>query len=149
RAVSTDPLGRWRFSLLLPDVTPRYGKGRGLLFAGDDWAEGHHDVVVRDDAGKTLARRRLPEGAVGLARVHELVRSCWGEDSEPDPARVVVVIETDRGAWVKAGRGRVPGVPGEPEAGGPAQGDDRELGEEGRLLRRRVPGGHGPHPAAP
>jgi len=73
-----------------------------LLFIGDDWAEGHHDVVVQDDAAKTLARRRLPEGVDGLARFHELVGSCWGEDSEPDPALVVVVIETDRGAWVKA-----------------------------------------------
>jgi hypothetical protein len=73
-----------------------------LLFIGDDWAEGHHDVVAQDDAGKTLARRRLPEGADGIARFHELVASCWGEDAEPDPARVVVVIETGRGPWVKA-----------------------------------------------
>src|SRR6266702_2658186 len=87
---------------MLPDVTGEYGKGCGLLFIGDDWAEGHHDVVVHDGAGKTLARRRLPEGVDGLARFHELVASCWGEDSEPDPAQVVVVIETDRGVWVKA-----------------------------------------------
>jgi hypothetical protein len=73
-----------------------------LLFIGDDWAEGHHDVVVQDDAGKTLARRRLPEGADGIARFHELVASCFGEDGEPDPAQAVVVIETDRGPWVKA-----------------------------------------------
>jgi hypothetical protein len=73
-----------------------------LLFIGDDWAEGHHDVVVQDDAGKTLARRRLPEGVDGIARFHEMVASCLGEDREPDPARVVVVIETDRGPWVKA-----------------------------------------------
>jgi hypothetical protein len=73
-----------------------------LLFIGDDWAEGHHDVVVQDDAGKTLARRRLPEGVDGLARFHELAGACWGEDSEPDPAQVVVVIETGRGPWVKA-----------------------------------------------
>lgn len=87
---------------MLPDVTGEYGKGCGLLFIGDDWAEGHHDVVVHDGAGKTLARRRLPEGVDGFARFHELVASCWGEDSEPDPAQVVVVIETDRGVWVKA-----------------------------------------------
>jgi len=72
-----------------------------LLFIGDDWAEGHHDVVAQDDAGKTLARRRLPEGADGIARFHEMVASCLGEDAEPDPARVIVVIETDRGPWVK------------------------------------------------
>jgi hypothetical protein len=73
-----------------------------LLFIGDDWAEGHHDVVAQDDAGKTLARRRLPEGADGIARFHELVASWAGEESEPDPAQVIVVIETDRGPWVKA-----------------------------------------------
>ena len=73
-----------------------------MLFIGDDWAEGHHDVVVQDDAGKTLARRRLPEGVDGIARFHELVAVGCGEDAEPDPAQVVVVIETDRGPWVKA-----------------------------------------------
>ncbi len=73
-----------------------------MLFIGDDWAEGHHDVVVQDEAGKTLARRRLPEGADGFARFHEVVASCWGEDSEPDAAQVMVVIESDRGPWVKA-----------------------------------------------
>lgn len=73
-----------------------------MLFIGDDWAEGHHDVVAQDDAGKTLARRRLPEGADGIARFHEIVASCLGEDAEPDPALVIVVIETDRGPWVKA-----------------------------------------------
>ena len=73
-----------------------------MLFIGDDWAEGHHDVVMQDDAGKTLARRRLPEGVDGLARFHELVACCLGEDREPDPAQVVVVIETDRGPWAKA-----------------------------------------------
>ncbi len=73
-----------------------------MLFIGDDWAEGHHDVVAQDDAGKTLARRRLPEGTDGIARFHEMIASCLGEDAEPDPARVVVVIETDRGPWVKA-----------------------------------------------
>jgi hypothetical protein len=73
-----------------------------LLYIGDDWAEGHHDVVMQDEAGKTLARRRLSEGSDGLARFHELVASCWGEGSEPDLTRVVVVIETGRGAWVKA-----------------------------------------------
>jgi hypothetical protein len=73
-----------------------------LLFIGDDWAEGHHDVVVQDGAGKTLARRRLPDGADGIARLHELIASSCGEESDPDPAQVVIVIETERGPWVKA-----------------------------------------------
>jgi hypothetical protein len=35
------------------------------LCVGDDWAEDHHDIEVMDEAGKALARRRLPEGSLG------------------------------------------------------------------------------------
>jgi len=70
------------------------------LFAGDDWAEDHHDIEVMDEAGKVLARRRLPEGAAGMAGLHALVGGLLGEaagDSE-----VLVGIETDHGPWVLA-----------------------------------------------
>ena len=70
------------------------------LFVGDDWAEDHHDVEVMDGAGRVLARRRLPEGAAGMARLHELVGEQLGEDG--DGAEVTVGIETDRGLWVAA-----------------------------------------------
>src|SRR5258708_39616938 len=88
---------------MLPDMTgSRMRRDERLLFIGDDWAEGHHDVVVQDEAGKTLARRRLAEGVDGIARFHELVASCWGADGEPDPVRVVVAIATYRGPRVEA-----------------------------------------------
>jgi hypothetical protein len=70
------------------------------LFVGDDWAEDHHDVEVMDEAGKVLARKRLPEGAAGMAQLHGLVGGFLGEDA--DDAGVVVGIETDRGPWVAA-----------------------------------------------
>jgi transposase len=70
------------------------------LFAGDDWAEDHHDVEVMDETGKVLARRRLPEGAGGLAQLHALIGGLLGEDA--DDAEVLVGIETDRGPWVAA-----------------------------------------------
>jgi transposase len=70
------------------------------LFAGDDWAEDHHDVELMDAAGRVLAKRRLPEGAAGMARLHELVGQQLGEDA--DDAEVVIGIETDRGPWVAA-----------------------------------------------
>ncbi len=70
------------------------------LFVGDDWAEDHHDVEVMDEAGKVLARKRLPEGVAGIAQLHGLVGAHLGE--EPDEAQVVVGIETDRGPWVAA-----------------------------------------------
>jgi len=70
------------------------------LFAGDDWAEDHHDVELMDATGQVLARRRLPEGVAGMARLHELTGAHLGDD--PDAAQVVIGIETDRGPWVAA-----------------------------------------------
>ena len=70
------------------------------LFVGDDWAEDHHDVEVMDEAGKVLAKRRLPEGVAGIAQLHELIGQHVPGDAED--AEVVIGIETDRGPWVAA-----------------------------------------------
>src|ERR1035437_5285133 len=70
------------------------------LFAGDDWAEDHHDVEVMNEAGKVLAKKRLPEGVGGIAQFHELTGRYLGGDA--GEAEVVVGIETDRGPWVAA-----------------------------------------------
>jgi transposase len=69
------------------------------LFAGDDWAEDHHDVELMDQAGRVLARARLPEGIAGITRFHQLVAAQLGED---DDGEVVVGTETGRGPWVAA-----------------------------------------------
>ena len=53
-----------------------------------------------DEAGKVLARRRLPEGAAGMTQMHALIGRFLPEDS--DDAEVVIGIETDRGPWVAA-----------------------------------------------
>jgi hypothetical protein len=78
-----------------------------VLFVGDDWAEDHHDVELVDDAGRRLARARLPEGLEGLCRLHALVAEHSPEDwadlpPEEAARRVVIGIETDRGSWVQA-----------------------------------------------
>jgi transposase len=73
---------------------------RVRLFVGDDWAEDHHDVELMDAAGRVLARKRLPEGVAGMARLHELAGQHLGDD--PDAAEVVIGTETDRGPWVGA-----------------------------------------------
>jgi hypothetical protein len=70
------------------------------LFVGDDWAEDHHDVEVMDEAGKVLARRRLPAGMAGMAQLHALAGGLLGE--EADGSEVLVGIETDHGPWVSA-----------------------------------------------
>jgi transposase len=70
------------------------------LFVGDDWAEDHHDVELMDEAGRVLARKRLPEGVAGMARLHALIGQQLGDDA--DDAEVVIGTETDRGPWVAA-----------------------------------------------
>ena len=71
-----------------------------MLFVGDDWAEAYHDVELEDEQGRVLVRRRLPEGAAGLAQLHALIGDYLGDDDEP--SAVLVGIETDRGPWVRA-----------------------------------------------
>jgi transposase len=78
-----------------------------MLFVGDDWAEGHHDIEIVDDDGEVLVRRRLPEGLEGVTRLHSLVAAQLPADwVDRDPneaaALVKVGIETDRGSWVAA-----------------------------------------------
>jgi transposase len=70
------------------------------LFVGDDWAEDHHDVEVMDEAGKVLAKRRLPEGVAGMTAFHALIGRFMPEGAED--VKVVIAIETDRGPWVAA-----------------------------------------------
>ena len=70
------------------------------LCVGDDWAEDHHDVEVMNEAGKVLAKKRLPEGAAGMSQLHGLIGRHVPEDA--DDAEVVIGIETDRGPWVAA-----------------------------------------------
>src|ERR1700723_1098507 len=70
------------------------------LVVGDDWAQDEKDVELMDAAGRVLAKKRLPEGVAGMARLHELIGQQLGEDS--DVAEVAVGIETDRGPWVAA-----------------------------------------------
>ncbi len=78
-----------------------------MLFVGNDWAEDHHDVEVQDPEGRVLTRARLPEGLEGIARLHVLLAEhapqAWSGLSPEEVAdRIVVGIETDRGAWVAA-----------------------------------------------
>jgi len=73
-----------------------------LLFAGDDWAEDHHDIELMDEAGRVLARARLPEGAAGMARLHAMIGEQLGDNAEAEAEEVRVGIETDRGLWVQA-----------------------------------------------
>lgn len=73
-----------------------------MLFIGDDWAEGHHDIEVQDDQGTRLVKARLPDSVEGLARLHAVVAeySALADHEDGVVPEVVVGIETERGAWV-------------------------------------------------
>lgn len=71
-----------------------------MLFVGDDWAEDDHDVELQGEAGRRLARARLPEGVAGVTRLHELIGAHLSEEAGPE--QVAIGIETDRGPWVQA-----------------------------------------------
>jgi hypothetical protein len=78
-----------------------------MLFVGDDWAEGHHDIEVQDEEGRRLARARVPEGIAGLSRLHELIAEhLTDDDVDPETGfvaqNVMIGIETDRGTWISA-----------------------------------------------
>ena len=55
-----------------------------MLLVGDDWAEAHHDIEIEDEAGRVLARRRVPEGLAGFTMLHELVAEHLDPAAEPD-----------------------------------------------------------------
>ena len=81
-----------------------------MLFVGDDWAEDRHDIEIVDEAGKVLARRRLPEGLDGVTRLYALIAEqmpgSWVDLDPGEAASLLKVgIETDRGSWVSALRG--------------------------------------------
>lgn len=57
-------------------------------------------MEVQDEAGRRLGKARVGEGIVGIARLHELIARCAGEDTEP--GQVLIGIEIDRGPWVGA-----------------------------------------------
>ena len=63
------------------------------VFCGIDWAEDHHDIALVDVGGQLLARRRISDGAAGLAALLDLLAEHG--DSAEDP--VPVAIETPRG----------------------------------------------------
>lgn len=69
-----------------------------MLFVGDDWAEGHHDIEIMDAGGKKLCGTRLPEGVEGVQQLHALI----ADHADCGPEQVSVAIETDRGPWVTA-----------------------------------------------
>jgi transposase len=68
------------------------------VFCGIDWAEGHHDVALVDEAGRLVAKKRIKESVEGFTQLVEVLAAAG--DSADDP--IPVGIETPRGLLVAA-----------------------------------------------
>ena len=68
------------------------------VWCGIDWAEGHHDVALVDDAGKLLVMERISDDVAGFGRLLELLAAHADQGLEKMP----VAIETAQGLLVAA-----------------------------------------------
>jgi transposase len=68
-----------------------------MWFAGIDWADKHHDVVVLDAAGQRLSTRRYLHSAAGLASLTADLRALGSS-----PEEVVCVVEMRQGLLIAA-----------------------------------------------
>ena len=68
-----------------------------MIYAGIDWADDHHDLVVIDETAKTLGSLRVAHSVEGLA---ELV--AFLEGLCPDLTQLACVVETNRGLLIAA-----------------------------------------------
>ncbi len=103
-------------------------------------------IEIEDEAGKRLAKARLPEGLAGIAELHALVAkhapANWADlPAEQVAAQVVVGIETDRGprgAGVVGGR--LPGICDQSDVLGPISRTALHIGRQERRRGRTCPG---------
>jgi transposase len=68
------------------------------MFCGIDWAEGHHDVALVDEAGQLVAKKRINESVTGFAELVAMFEAAGDTAADPIP----VAIETPRGLLVAA-----------------------------------------------
>ena len=70
-----------------------------MWFAGIDWADDHHDLVVIDGQGQQVGARRVKHTPAGLTELTDFLASITG------PARkeeLACIIETSHGLLIAA-----------------------------------------------
>lgn len=67
------------------------------ITVGIDWAEGHHDFAVHDEAGTTIKLGRIDAGPAGCTAMLEAIAECGGS-----PEQTPIAIETDKNLLVVA-----------------------------------------------
>lgn len=68
-----------------------------MYYAGIDWADDHHDVVVLDEAGKTKSSLRVAHNVKGLNELNTFLQSFT-----PVKEQMACIIETNQGLLITA-----------------------------------------------
>ena len=71
-----------------------------MWFAGIDWADQHHDVVVLDAAGARVGQLRVPHSAAGVGQLIAWLRQIG--DVSTCPEHLACLIETTHGVLITA-----------------------------------------------
>jgi transposase len=71
-----------------------------MWFAGIDWADTHHDIVVIDEGAKRLATRRFAHTASGIADLIAFLKAIGDVASHPE--HLACIIETTHGVLITA-----------------------------------------------
>ncbi|MGO8949989.1 MAG: IS110 family transposase [Ktedonobacterales bacterium] len=69
-----------------------------MWYAGIDWANDHHDVVVLDEAGKRLGKCRVSHTAEGLTQLSTFLKEVG--DIAEHPEHLACIIETKQGLLI-------------------------------------------------
>src|SRR6266487_3962971 len=78
---------------------PHTGEVTTMLYAGLDWANDHHDVVVIDEAGRKLASKRVKHTKEGLDELTQFLEGFTGTEHKDQMA---CIAETNRGLLIAA-----------------------------------------------
>ncbi len=70
-----------------------------MWYAGIDWADDHHDVVVLDDSSRQIASRRVAHTAAGLAELTTTLSQICGTTAKD---QLACIVETNRGLLITA-----------------------------------------------
>ncbi len=68
-----------------------------MFYAGIDWADDHHDVVVIDETAKTRGSLRVDHTVSGLSQLNSFLK-----EITPNPAQLACIIETSQGLLIAA-----------------------------------------------
>jgi len=70
-----------------------------MWYAGLDWADDHHDVVVIDEAARQVASKRVAHTKAGLEELTSLLKSIAGPSFQE---QLACIVETNRGLLITA-----------------------------------------------